>query len=183
MTSALRLPKFFQTYPGGKIALTAGTYTPGTAFGLATLNTASVTIQGIVGSASSVVLIASGPWGLGGATVTIDSVTIDNTNGTFTMNNATAGTVSNCTFKNAASGVAALTESGTGTNTVYGDTFTVKAGATGISASNPITVTASTLTMAGSTTANGLAINSSANVTVSGATFIGTASTATPQHR
>jgi len=156
-------------YPGGKITLTAGTYAG--AFGTTSTN---LTIQGVVGSASTVILVSSAPWTLSGATVVVDSVTIDNTSGTLTMNNATSGTVSNSTFKNAGTGVTALTESGAGTNTVYGDTFTVKNGATGISASAATTVTASTFTMVGT----GQAINSSANVTVSGATFIGTAATA-----
>ena len=100
-------------------------------------------------------------------------MTIDGTSAgaILTMAATTSGTVSNCTFKNAAGN--ALVFSGTG-NTAYGDTFTVKSGATGISASAATTVTASTFTMVGT----GQAINSSANVTVSGATFIGTAATA-----
>jgi hypothetical protein len=160
------------SYPGGKITLTAGTYN--NAFGLAAANTTNCTIQGIVGSASTVILKDSGGgWGLSGATVTIDSVTIDNTGNVFTMSNATAGTVSNCIFKNATGN--ALVFSGAGTETASNDTFTVKAGATGISSSSAkATVTGSTFTVTGT----GWGISSSVNVTVSGSTFTGVAATA-----
>jgi len=156
------------SYPGGKITLTAGTYN--TAFGTPTVN---CTIQGVVGSASSVILLSTGAWGLSGATSVIDSVTIDNTNGSFTMNNATAGTVSNCVFKNATGN--ALVFSGAGTETASTDTFTVKNGATGISSSSAkATVTGCTFTVTGT----GWGISSSANITVSGSTFTGVAATA-----
>jgi hypothetical protein len=147
------------------IKVSAGTYStnfPNSAM--------SFTIQGTDASAANVILASGAAWQLTGATVVIDSVTIDNTFA-LTMSATTSGTISNSNLKNGAVVVS------TAKNTFNKDTFTVKTGAKGISSTAAVTATGCTFTMTGT----GQAISSSDSVTASGDTFNGTAATAPTQ--
>jgi hypothetical protein len=107
---------------------------------------------------------------LTGATIVVDSVTIDGTNGTFSITATKAGTLSNSIINNKN----AVSMNGTGgTLNITKDTFTVKTGKTGLTMTVPVTVTGSTFNVTGT----GTGIAASSDVTVSGSTFTGSANT------
>ena len=157
---------------GATVKLTAGTYADVTG----TYTTAvPITIQGTDPSAANVIIQGSAAWGLTGTGTTsalvIDSVTIDGTNGAFTMTASKSGTLSNSIINNK-NGVT-MTATGTGTVNVTKDTFTVKATKTGLMTGSAVTVTGSTFNV----TSTGIGIVASFDVTVSGCTFTGAANT------
>ena len=155
---------------GATIKLTAGTYADPT--GTYTFPAGSViTIQGTDPSAANVIIQGAAIWGITGVTVVVDSVTIDGTNGTFTISASKSGTLSNSIINN--KNTVTMTATGTGTVNVTKDTFTVKAGKYGLTAGSPVTVTGSTFNV----TSSGIGIYANFDVTVSGCTFTGAANT------
>ena len=155
---------------GATIKLTAGTYADPT--GTYTFPAGSViTIQGTDPSAANVIIQGAATWGITGVTVVVDSVTIDGTNGTFTISASKSGTLSNSIINN--ENTVTMTATGTGTVNVTKDTFTVKAVKYGLTAGSPVTVTGSTFNV----TSSGIGIYANFDVTVSGCTFTGAANT------
>jgi hypothetical protein len=154
---------------GATIKLTAGTYADvSTTYG--TAGTSVITIQGSDPSAANVIIQGSAAWGLTGATIVVDNVTIDGTNGTFSITATKAGTLSNSIINNKN----AVSMNGVGgTLNITKDTFTVKTGKTGLTMTAPVTVTGSTFNVTGT----GTGIAASSDVTVSGSTFTGSANT------
>jgi hypothetical protein len=156
-----------QTLAGAVIKLTAGTYR--SAYPANT--TIACTIQGTDSNAANVILQSTGAWSLTGATVTVDSVTIDAAaGGLLTMGGAatTAATVNKSYLK---SGVLTMVGAGTSsTTTVSNDTFTVATGAAGLIVKTPAIITGSVFNVDGT----GIGVNAQANVLVSNSTFTGT---------
>jgi len=157
-----------QTLTGASIKLTAGTYH--SAYPANT--TVACTIQGTDASAANVILQSTGAWSLTGASVTVDSVTIDaSAGGVLTVGGATttASTINKSYLKG---GVLTMAGAGTSsTTTVSNDTFTVATGAAGLIVKTPTNVTGSVFNIGGT----GTGINAQGNVLVSNSTFAGTA--------
>jgi hypothetical protein len=154
------------SYAGGVIKLTAGTYTD------AISSNVSFTLQGTDASAANVIIKATAPWTLNGATVVVDKVTIDGsgfvapaTNGDLTLSATTAGTISNSILQGGA-----VTLGGVA-NTFSNDTVTVLTGATGVVANTATTLTNCTFSVAG--TGIGISNVGATNVTVTGCAFTG----------
>ncbi len=156
-----------QTLAGAVLKLPAGTYH--SAYPANT--TVACTIQGTDSNAANVILQSTGAWSLTGATVTVDSVTIDaSAGGQLTVGGAstTAVTVTKSYLKG---GVLTMSAAGTSsTTTVSSDTITIAAGATGLTVKTPTIVTGSIFNIDGT----GTGINTQANVLVSNSTFTGT---------
>ena len=155
---------------GATIKLSAGTYADTTG-SYGTAGTSVITIQGTDPSAANVIIQGSDAWSLTGATIVVDSVTIDGTNGTFSITASKAGTLSNSIINN--ENTVNMTATGTGTVYVTKDTFTVKAGKNGLTTGSAVTVTGSTFNV----TSTGTGIAAGNDVTVSGCTFTGAANT------
>jgi hypothetical protein len=157
-----------QTLVGAVLKLTAGTYH--SAYPANT--TVACTIQGTDSNAANVILQSTGAWSLTGATITVDSVTIDaSAGGLLTVGGAstTAATVTKSYLKG---GVLTMSGAGTSsTTTVSSDTVTTAAGSTGLTVKTPTIVTGSIFNIDGT----GTGINAQANVLVSNSTFTGTA--------
>jgi hypothetical protein len=156
-----------QTLTGAVIKLPAGTYR--SAYPANT--TVACTIQGIDSNAANVILQSTGAWALTGATVTIDSVTIDAAvGGLLSVGGATttAAIVNKSYLKG---GVITLAGSGANASaTVSNDTFTVATGAAGLIVKTPAIITGSVFNVDGT----GIGVNAQANVLVSNSTFTGT---------
>jgi len=156
-----------QTLAGAVIKLPAGTYR--SAYPAST--TVACTIQGTDSNAANVILQSTGAWSLTGATVTIDSVTIDAAvGGLLTIGGAatTAATVNKSYLKGGVLTMAGATSS---TTTVSNNTFTVATGTTGLIVKTPTIVTGAVFNIDGT----GTGVNAQANVLVSNSTFAGTA--------
>jgi hypothetical protein len=157
-----------QTLAGAVIKLTAGTYH--SAYPAST--TVACTIQGTDASAANVILQSTGAWALTGASVTVDSVTIDaSAGGVLTVGGAatTAATITKSYLKG---GVLTMASAGTSSTTnISNDTFTVASGAAGLIVKTPTIVTDSIF----NTDGTGTGINAQSNVLVSNSTFAGTA--------
>ena len=157
-----------QTLAGAVIKVTAGTYRSAYP-----ANTGvACTIQSTPDTtAANVILQSTGAWALTGATITIDSVTIDaSAGGLLTVGGAgtTAVTVSKSYLKG---GVLTMSAAGTSaTTTASSDTVTVATGAAGLMVKTPTIVTGSVFNIDGT----GIGINAQANVQISNTTFTGT---------
>ncbi len=157
-----------QTLTGAVLKLPAGTYH--SAYPANT--TVACTIQGTDSNAANVILQSTGAWSLTGATITVDSVTIDaSAGGLLTVGGAstTAATVTKSYLKG---GVLTMSGAGTSsTTTVNSDTISTSAGSTGLAVKTPTIVTGSIFNIDGT----GTGINAQANVLISNSTFTGTA--------